>query len=187
MAYLRGDDYGKAEAALRQVLAMTPGDPRPYHHLALRVFAPRKQFAQAKTIIEEGKRHGIDPYTLAMILAEAAQVTGERDEQQAALQQAVSLRPWSFDAHFQLGLFYVQGQNFDRAALSLRQAVEIDPQHAGAVYHLGIAEEGRYDFFAAEKTYTRAIALDPSNSEFRQRYEHFHTKMTQVQETRATQ
>jgi cytochrome c-type biogenesis protein CcmH/NrfG len=122
-----------------------------------------------------------------MILAEAAQVTGERDEQQAALQQAVSLRPRSFDAHFQLGLFYVQGQKFDRAALSLRQAIEIDPQHAEAVYHLGIAEEGRYDFFAAEKTYTRAIALDPSNSEFRQRYERFRTKMTQAQETRATQ
>jgi len=186
-AYLRGDDCEKAEAALRQVVAITPSDLRPYRHLALQVFAPRKQFAQAKTIIEEGRRHGIDPYTLAMILAEAAQVTGERDEQQAALQQAVSLRPRSFDAHFQLGLFYVQGQKFDRAALSLRQAIEIDPQHAEAVYHLGIAEEGRYDFFAAEKTYTRAIALDPSNSEFRQRYERFRTKMTQAQETRATQ
>ena len=181
-AYLRGNDLKKAEATLRQVITLTPDDLRPYQHLVLRVFAPQEKLAQAKEVITEGLNNGIDPYALSMILAEAAQLTGDRNEQQVALQQATSLRPRSFDAYLQLGLFYLQGQKFDRAALALRHAADIDPQHAWAVYHLGVAEEGRYQFFAAEKAYVRAIELDQSNAEFRRRYEQLRAKTTKTQQ-----
>ena len=182
-AYLRGHDLERAEAVLRQVINITPSDVRPYRQLALQVFAPRQQFSQAKEVLTDGRSNGIDSYTLAMILAESAQVTGERNEQQAALQQAITLRPRSFEAHFQLGLFYLQEQKFDRAAISLGQAVEIDPQHAWAAYHLGRAEEGRYQFFTAEKAYARAVELERNNVEFRQRYEQFQAKITKTQAT----
>jgi tetratricopeptide (TPR) repeat protein len=183
-AYIRGNDLARAEGILRQVITLTPGELQPYRQLVLQVLAPRKQFVEAKQVLEEGQRNGVDPYTLALISAEAAQVTGANDEQHAALQQAVDLRPRSFDAHLQLGLYYLREQKFDRAALALRQAVALDPRHAPAMYHLGVAEEGRYQFFAAEQAYMRAIELDRGNAEFQQRVQRFRAKMTQTQSTR---
>lgn len=135
--------------------------------------------ALAKAVISEGIKKGADPLSLSLSLAEAAQKAGDQEEAKATLLQALTLQPLSFEAHFRLGLLYLQERNFDRAALSLRKAADLNPRSAPAFYHLGLAEEGRYRFFAAEQAYVRAVALAPDNTGFQRRYEAFLQKVAE--------
>jgi tetratricopeptide (TPR) repeat protein len=182
LAYVQSKDAGKAEELLRQIIAVTPTDSQPYQYLATHVFAPQRKIDLARAAIAEGIRQGADPYALSFALAEAAQIAGAKEEVQAALLQALAFRPSSFDVHLRLGLFYVQEQNFDRAALSFRKALDLDPRSSAAFYYLGVAEEGRYQFFAAEKAYARAVELAPGNADFHKRYEAFRQKVAQENE-----
>jgi tetratricopeptide (TPR) repeat protein len=180
--YTQAGDDEKAEVLLRQVAIVTPRDPRPYHHLATRIFAPRGAFALAKTVLSDGLQNGADPFALSLSLAECAQQAGDQGEVKEALLQALRFQPSSFDTYMRLSLLYIQEKNFGRAVLSLRKALEINPNAAVAFYHLGIAEEGRYQFFAAEKAYAQAVKLDPENTSFQQRYNAFLQKATNESE-----
>jgi len=173
LAYAKAEEREKAEALFRQAAQVAPQDPRAYQYLATQVFAPQGDVASAKAVIVEGKKNGADSFLLLLALAQAAQKAGDRREARAVLQEALMLRPSSFEAHLRLGLLYLQERKFDRAVLSLRRATTLRPDDASAFYQLGMAEEGRYKFFEAQKAYARAVALAPDNTGFRTRYEAF--------------
>jgi tetratricopeptide (TPR) repeat protein len=179
LAYARAEDLEKAETLLRQVTQLTPQDPRAYQYLAARVFAAKEDVASAKAVVSEGKKRGADAFALSLSLAEAAQKAGDLQETKAALQEALTLQPSSFDANFRLGLLYLQENNFDRAALALRKVTKLRPDAASAFYYLGVAEERRYQFSAAQQAYARAVELAPDNSGFQERYQAFQRKVAQ--------
>jgi len=170
VAYARAEEREKAEALLREAANIAPQDPRPYQNLALHVFSPQADLAAAKQAVAAGIRRGADPLPLYLSLSEAARKVGELGEAKTALQQAVAVKPSAAEAHFRLGLLYLQEKNFDRATLALRKAAELSAD-AAAFFYLGVAEEGRYQFFAAEKAYARAVELAPENESFQNRYQ----------------
>src|SRR5262249_50695188 len=96
-----------------------------------------------------------------------------------AVQKALALRQFSFEANFHLGLLYLQEKNFDRAALWLRKAISLRPGDASAFYYLGVAEEGRYRFFDAQRAYAQAVELAPDNMNFRAHYQTFQRKVAE--------
>jgi O-antigen ligase/tetratricopeptide (TPR) repeat protein len=179
LAYARteGEEREKAETLLRQAATISPQDPRPYQYLAVQVFAPRGDVASAKAVIAEGIKNRADTLSLFLSLAEAAQKAGDRKEAKTALQKALALRRFSFEAHFRLGLVYLQEKNFDRAALWLHKATTLRSDDASAFYYLGVAEEKRYQFFEAQRAYARAVELDPDNMNFHSRYAAFQRKV----------
>jgi len=181
LAYAQAEDEGreKAQALFRQAAQLVPQDPRAYQYLAVQVFAPQGDVASAKTVVAEGMHNGADRLTLFLSLAEAAQQAGDRKEAKEALQKALTLRQSSFDAHYRLGLLYLQEKDFNHATLSFRRAANLRPDSASAFYHLGRAEEGRYQFFDAQKAYARAVELAPDNISFRVRYQTFQRKVAE--------
>jgi Tfp pilus assembly protein PilF len=177
LAYARAGDGEKAEAPLRQATALAPQNPRAYQHLAIRVFAPKGDLSAAKAVVAAGIEQGADPVALYLALGDAALVAKDGKEAKAALHQALVLQPSSFEAHFRLGLVYLQERNLDRATLALRKAANVDPSSASVFYYLGLAEEKRYQFFAAEKAYARAVTLAPDDAGLRRHYEDFLRKV----------
>ena len=169
-AYRQAEQLQKAEALLRQAIAIAPQDIRPYQFLIAQVFALTGDISAAKEVVETGIKSGADPFVLYLELGKATRRMQEGEEARTAFQEALSLRPNSFQAHAQLGVLYMQEKNFDRAALSLQKAVGIDPNSAWAFYHLGLAEERRYRYLEAEQAYTKAIELAPENSGYQQRW-----------------
>jgi tetratricopeptide (TPR) repeat protein len=60
--------------------------------------------------------------------------------------EIATLNPRDADAHYQLGLIYMQRRQYEPAIRSLRQAAEIAPKEPDAWYQLGriAREQGRY-------------------------------------------
>lgn len=175
-AYARAEDKKKAEALLRQAIAIAPQDPRAYQYLVTHVFGPKGDMASAKATVTEGIQQGADPFSLYFSLGEAARAAKNGEEAKTAFLQALSFQP-SSEAHMYLGLVYIQEGNFDRAVLSLYKAVELNSTSAVAFFYLGTAEEARYQLHAAEKAYAQAVKLAPGNVGFHSHYETFRRKM----------
>lgn len=176
-AYAQGRRPERAEALFRQAALAAPSDPRPYHYLAVSIFAPRNDLRSAQAVINQGIDNGADPFMLSLSLAEAAEKVGDLKSAEAALGNAVTLRPSSFQTRMRLGLLYLGESKFDRAALVIRKATDINPLSADAFFDLGRAEEGRYQYFAAGKAYTRALELEPGNAVFQKQYREFRRRL----------
>lgn len=176
-AYSQAEQYDQAESLLRQAVDLTPHNPEPYQELIARVFVPRRDMHAVKDLVQTGIERGADPLALYPVLATAARTMQEFEEAKAAYQHLLTLQPYSYEVHAQLGQLYMQERNFGRAALSWQKAVESNPHSAGAFYNLGAAQERRYRFFEAEKAYAKAVELAPENVSFRQHYEAFRQKV----------
>ena len=158
-------------------LNSAPDNPKPYQELISRIFVPQRDLNAAKDIARTGTERGADPLALYLALGQAARTMGNREEEKAAYHHILTLQPYSFEAHSQLGYLYLQERNFGQAALSWRKALEANPNSAWAFYQLGLAEEGRYRFFDAERAYAKAVELAPDNASFHQGYEAFRRKV----------
>jgi tetratricopeptide (TPR) repeat protein len=176
-AYAQGRRPGRAEALFRQAALAAPSDPRPYHYLAVSIFAPRNDLGSAQAVINQGIDNGADPFVLSLSLAEAAEKVGDLKSAEAALGRAVTLQPASLQTRIRLGLLYLGEGKFDRAALVMRKATDINPFSADAFFNLGRAEEGRYQYFAAGQAYTRALELEPGNAAFQKHYREFRRRL----------
>ncbi|MGH9427463.1 MAG: O-antigen ligase family protein, partial [Terriglobia bacterium] len=118
LAYARTEKKEKAEEVLRRAITVAPQEASAYHYLATQVFAPRGDVTAAKTLVAEGLKNGAEPFSLYFSLGEAARIAKNSEEATTAFLQALTFRPASFDTHLQLGLLYLQGNNFERAVLS---------------------------------------------------------------------
>jgi hypothetical protein len=60
--------------------------------------------------------------------------------------EIATLNPRDADAHYQLGLIYLQRRQYEPAIERFRKAIEVDPNEADSYYQLGriAREEGRY-------------------------------------------
>ena len=76
--------------------------------------------------------------------------------------EAATVNPRDADAHYQLGLVYVERRAFEDAEKSFRRALEIDPNEPDALFQLGrlLRQQGARDA-EARTLLERGAALDP--------------------------
>jgi O-antigen ligase/tetratricopeptide (TPR) repeat protein len=180
-AYARAGESQKAQISFLAAAAAAPEDSNPYEQLVLQVFGPQNNFAAAKATVSRAIQNGVDPFKLYLALGWAAQKSGNNGEAEAALQEAVAMRPSSAEALVRLGEVELATNRFDRAADWLRTATELDPSSAGAFYDLGLANEGAYEYFAADQAFEQALALAPKDEQFKAHYAAFRLKIMQNQ------
>ncbi|MBV8775208.1 MAG: O-antigen ligase family protein [Deltaproteobacteria bacterium] len=176
-AYVKAGELHKAESSFLAACAETPEDSEPYEQLVRQVFGPEDNFSAAKTIVARGIKKGADPFNLYLVLGLAAQQFGNNVEAEAALRQALAMRPSSVEALVGLGDSEPAANNFDRAAHWLRMATNLSPSSADAFYDLGLANEGAYEYFCADLAFQRALALAPANQRFKEHYAEFRQKI----------
>lgn len=175
-AYLRAGERSQAEEFFKKTIQEYPSDLGPYQSLITYVYGPSAQLAAAHAIIEQGVSNGVDPAPLYLSLLGLAQAAGDKALIESCLRELLSRQP-STALVLQLGRFYLDSNQPDRAASMFRRATDMDPNSADAFYLLGRAEESDYRYTAADDAYSRAISLAPNNSTYRDAYRAFRDKM----------
>ena len=90
---------------------------------------------------------------------------GEEPETRTRIEQyelALDIRPEYVDAHYNLGLLYLQQGRTDRAIEQFSAATRLSPKIAVYQQHLGVAyvQAGKYE--EARLAFQRVIAIEPN-------------------------
>lgn len=76
---------------------------------------------------------------------------------------AINIRPESLEPYYNLGLYYQENGQIQKAISSYRMILEMQPNHANAIYNLGyINLVYVQDFEAAAGFFTEVIQIEPS-------------------------
>lgn len=113
--------------------------------------------------LEAGYRRDPRSVIAANLLAEAYMRASRPADAAPLFQQAVNARPGDADLRFNLGVAFLEMEQFDEAAAAFETAVRLDSTDVGAWTDLGVAEESRRRMNRAEAAYRRALALAPGN------------------------
>jgi tetratricopeptide (TPR) repeat protein len=99
--------------------------------------------------------------------AQAADQAGEYDQEMALLRQAITVKPKMAEAHYRLGVLYLDRSMFDEAIGSLKVALLL--KHSQAQKELGIAyfKAGKLD--EAEALYKEMLIKNPNEMDLRYR------------------
>jgi tetratricopeptide (TPR) repeat protein len=178
LAYVRAGEAENAEKFFNEAIRIEPADDRSYIYMTTLVLGPRHELRVAQKLVAEGVRAGADGLALYDALAEAAKNDGNLQLTEAALCDAVDVRP-SFTTLFRLGMFYLDEKKYDRAALIMRRAIGRNPGSGDAYFYLGVAEESDYRFDEAERDLLAATQLVPTNADYRAHYVDFERKVQQ--------
>jgi tetratricopeptide (TPR) repeat protein len=156
-------DYAAAAKAFEQAAKLDPKSPLP-----LLALAELAQIRGQPKLVEEHIKRALD---IAPGSAEVQRAwgrwlygTGKLEEAEAALKQAVKLRPDFAGAYLDLGDLYLQGlKRPAEAAQAYRKAVELAPAHPGARFGLARALAAQGKTAEAIAALEEAARLAPEN------------------------
>lgn len=95
-------------------------------------------------------------------LASALRRQGKLDDAVAMTQKAIALNPNEPQAYHQLGLCYIDLQDWEAAEIHLQKAAKLAPDVATTQFGLGYAREELGRTPDARRAYRRALALNPN-------------------------
>jgi tetratricopeptide (TPR) repeat protein len=151
-------DQGRLAEA-RAVLAQSP--PADARRAALleamilyRESKPGEALAKLRPQLDAGDASA-DSYKLAALCLVA---TGEKREAGRYIRQAVARKADDAMAQYYLGLFLMDGRDFDGAAASLREAIRLNPAYPDSYTMLGLALEESGQEEAALEQYREGVA-----------------------------
>jgi tetratricopeptide (TPR) repeat protein len=179
-AKIKEGDMKTAETLLRQASQSAPGNADAYAELVMGIYGPEKNLSAAMSTTTDGIRNGVEPVRLYIALSAAAQMIGNEAIAEKSLLEALRYDP-SFQTVMQVGQFYLQNGQLDRAAAMLQNAAEIRPSSAEAFYLLGLAQERNYQYSDADRAYAHAALLAPQ--QFRSVYIAFRHRMNASSQT----
>ena len=98
-----------------------------------------------------------------LILATEAGVNNDPARQRALLEQLEAAHPGDERAHFNVGTFYFNQQDFPKAIEHLKKAADLAPSFSPAVNQLGYAYKQSGDYANAEQAFKKYIELIPND------------------------
>lgn len=163
-ALLQVGRHAEAETALRQALAVRPGDNACSNNLAIALRRQgREDEAEAlyRSLIASSPAHPQARYNLAAMLDDK----GRLDEAEALYRAAIAIAPDYFDAHYNLGNLCARRGLHCEAETCLRSAIELQPGHGDAHNNLGGALLKQNKPLDALAEFRLAAALAPKSRE----------------------
>ena len=103
------------------------------------------------------------PFEKAFRDGTAAMRAGDLEAAAHDFSKAVELSPNFAEAHFNLGLVFLQEKRFEDAASSLGRSIALKPRLRGANLFLGIARYRRNEYDLSIAALTRETQIDPTN------------------------
>ncbi len=125
---------------------------------ALQANQPARAAEIYRQMLEIEPRNARTVYNLALALAAAHDVKGERE----TLEHALEIDPKMAVAHAELGVLDLSAGNLDSARKRLEQALSIDPQLTSAEGNLGMIFAMQGDYANAERVFRQALEDDPN-------------------------
>jgi len=75
---------------------------------------------------------------------------------------ALRLKPYRYDIHYKVGMFYQSLQAFDEAVQAYQRALEVNPEHKTSLHNIAVIAIFTGDHPKAVTYFTKAIAVDAS-------------------------
>lgn len=167
--YAQAGDYPQAVAALRQAVALAPGNPAYHNDLGL-VLRQTREFDAAIRAFEAALKlkpnFGQALRNLAMTLEEAGKIR----EAQQAYQMLVEREPTSFDAHDRYGSFLARQGRLHDAIAEFQAALAIDPANRDTARLLGESYRMTGQLAEAEATFRKMVEASPNDPDARWRW-----------------
>ena len=129
-------DYPRAEAALKHLLDLKPGDPAAQFNLGL-VYGATGRYEDARQAFSAYTKRDPNNDDAWMMLGSALKALHRSSEAEQALQQAVQLNSQNYEAYRELGWVQLEQNRPDDAMLSFQRALQVNPKDSDSVLGLG--------------------------------------------------
>jgi len=158
-------DLAGAEAALRQMAAISPTAPAPMTQLA-HLFAWQRRWPEARAAADRALSLGGNEADLQVLLASVYQEIGDSEAAAAALGRAAALAPANGDLQYRLSKLWEKLGRMEDAVTAARAAVAIDAGNPHWQTNLGHMLAALGDLDAAEAALRAAVAASPDSAGF---------------------
>lgn len=155
---MRRGEWNAADTEINTLLRLFADDADSVYLAAAAAFR-RNQFEQAV-------QHATRVLELAPGRAAAFQLRAfsrfmleDYDGFRQDLESLIAVNPAHADAHYHLGRFYYENQQFTEGLAALEKAVTLDPNHYRAHYFLGWCRQAQGDLESAEASYRRSVEV----------------------------
>lgn len=155
----------KSIEQLEKGVAILPTYSEAFYHLGL-AYKERENYAKAIESFEHAAKS--KTFTDPQFFISWGVTCGKAKRYQEsvkALNHAIDLDPAAKEAYLNLGVFYDEMQETDKAEASLMKVIKIDSLSDGAYYNLGNVFAHRNNFAMAIQNYKKAIAINPANED----------------------
>jgi len=75
---------------------------------------------------------------------------------------ALRLKPYRYDIHYKVGMFYQSFRAFDEAIQAYERALEVNPEHKTSLHNIAVIAIFAGDYPKAVTCFTKAVAVDAS-------------------------
>ena len=94
--------------------------------------------------------------------AEIMKVYGQNNEAIEAYQRAVQLMPSQADWHYNLGLCFEYGRQWDQALACFDTVLQLEPTHLAALNHQAVLYQRMGELLRADANWSSALAISPA-------------------------
>ncbi len=155
----------KSIEQLEKGVAILPTYSEAFYHLGL-AYKERENYVKAIESFEHAAKS--KTFTDPQFFISWGVACGKAKRYQEsvkALNHAIDLDSAAKEAYLNLGVFYDEMQESDKAEASLMKVIKIDSLSDGAYYNLGNVFAHRNNFAMAIQNYKKAIAINPANED----------------------
>ncbi|MFI5350776.1 MAG: tetratricopeptide repeat protein [Elusimicrobiota bacterium] len=156
----------EAERALKEALALKPGDPDAQYDLA-RVYDDLGRFEEEVPLLKKRIAAGVRDYTLYSQLANVYIRLGRPAEAKETFSRARRVGSMAAEAYIEEGYFDLQTGKTDHAQKDFESAILVDPASPFGYHHMGSYLNHGRRYPEAEKYFRRALRVleaDPTTS-----------------------
>lgn len=157
-------DHSGAEAAFKEALKLSPGDPTAAHHLAALAIKSKK-LDEARQYFQQVINVHPDHLETLIKLSEISALAGDRAKAEAALNQAVKAYPQSLQPNLILARYYLQYSQPTRSLEIVRQIKERYPNHPSLLAVIGEAQLIVGETANALNAFQRLVTVQPESAQ----------------------
>ena len=129
------------------------------------------QTEKARTLFNKAIELKKDYLDAAIQLVLLDEKEGKKKEALKKLEDLATENPFSVEVHFQLGRFYYNEKEYDKAIVQFQNVLAIFPNHSNSLYSLGLCYEMKGEKDKALKEYEKVLELNPKNTEIESKIE----------------
>lgn len=108
-------------------------------------------------------RKGVSKHLTAALLGQASELLkSSPEEAEKLLLKAVAFNPESVEGLFQLGLIYMEREDYKKAIAQYQKVSKLNPRYPNTYYNLGYIYAKIKNYEQAEEMFQRTVALSPS-------------------------
>ncbi len=162
MRLLETGDHEQALSVFRDLLALSPQDPRAYFGLGS-VYLNRREFEEARKVFEKGI--AVQPRDPSNYSGMARYYKEQRDHQQALswFKKALELNPGDSRQYLNIAFLYLDRRDYSPALIWLQEALRLDAGDSRNCYAMGKYHKDQGQYEEAVPWYKKGIEVDPKD------------------------